>query len=82
MEWWQVGFLANSVVAVAYLMIGAAILRPLLRSGQVRSNRLGVATAAIFFTCALHHGSHPIHMALPWADAAETQGLAMRAGWS
>ena len=42
--WWKIGLVANALVAIAYLMIAAAIIRPLLKSGQLRSNPLGAAT--------------------------------------
>ena len=48
----------NATVSVAYLAIGAAILLPLIRAGQVRANRLGTSTAAIFFSCAVGHAFH------------------------
>jgi signal transduction histidine kinase/CheY-like chemotaxis protein/HPt (histidine-containing phosphotransfer) domain-containing protein len=51
----------NGVVALAYFAITGAIAIPLLRSGQWWSNRLGSATAAIFFTCAVGHGLHLLH---------------------
>jgi hypothetical protein len=79
--YWVIGCIANGVVAVAYLLIVAAIVVPLIRSQQVRSNRLGMATAAIFFTCAVHHGGHVVHMLLPYADLADRPGLAMRAAY-
>src|SRR4051812_15540455 len=59
---WQLGGFANLVVAIAYLLIAGAIFVPLLRSAQLRANPLGTATAAIFFTCAVHHGSHFVHL--------------------
>jgi len=62
---WQLDIAANLVVAVAYVAIAGAILVPLVREGQLRSNRLGAATAAIFLTCAVHHGSHAAHLVLP-----------------
>ena len=77
--YWVIGTTANAVVAVAYLLIAGAILRPLLQTGQVRTNRLGTATAAIFFTCAVHHGGHSVHMLLPYLNGVgERQGLALR----
>ncbi len=115
--WWQMGLLANAVVAAAYLMIAWAIVRPLVREGQLASNRLGAvhfcgttahwwhilgrmsdvphllhgaiviggtagATAAIFLTCAVHHGSHTVHMALPYLGLVEQQGQALRAAYN
>lgn len=80
--WWTTGVVANAVVALAYLLISAAIARPLMQTGQLRSNRLGAATAAIFFTCAVAHGSHSAHMVLPYLDVGHRQGLAMRAAWT
>ncbi|QWC86173.1 hypothetical protein KLP28_05560 [Nocardioidaceae bacterium] len=79
---WQIGMAANSVIAVAYFAITVAIVRPLIRSGQLRSNPLGAATAAIFLTCAVHHGSHAVHMLMPAFGVDEATGGAMRAAWT
>jgi signal transduction histidine kinase len=76
--WWEIGVAANLIVAAAYLAISWAILHPLLATKQVRSNRLGTATAAIFFTCAVHHGSHSVHMLLPSVGLELASGRAMR----
>jgi signal transduction histidine kinase len=78
---WQIGLVANSLIAVAYLVICAAIALPLARSGQLRTNPLGAATSAIFLTCAVHHGAHSVHMLLPEFGLDDTQGLAMRTAW-
>jgi signal transduction histidine kinase len=43
-----------------------------------KGNPLAVATALIFFTCAVHHGSHPVHQLLPAIGLEEHLGLAMR----
>lgn len=75
---WQAGAAANFVVAVAYLLIAWAIMGPLIRTKQVRSNQLGTATAAIFFTCAVHHGSHSVHLLLPGIGIEERVGLSAR----
>ena len=77
---WQIGMVANTVIGFAYLFIASAIVIPLARSNQLRSNPLGAATAAIFFTCAVHHGSHAVHMLLP-AFVNDDRGLSMRAAW-
>lgn len=76
---WQLTAAANGVVLVAYSMIAATILRGLVRSGQVRTNLLGTATAAIFFTCAVHHGAHTVHMLAPAFGLQAESGLQMRA---
>jgi hypothetical protein len=81
MEWWTVGLVANALIAVAYFMIAAVIVVPLVRSGQLRANPLGAATAAIFFTCAVHHGSHAVHMLMPVFGVDLAQGNAMRDAW-
>ena len=81
---WQFDMAANLVVALAYVAIAGAILLPLVREGQLRSNRLGAATAAIFLTCAVHHGIHASHMILPTFGVEVKEGLALRtafAGW-
>ncbi|MCW2494737.1 MAG: hypothetical protein JWQ77_661 [Jatrophihabitans sp.] len=79
--WWQIGLVSNAAVAIAYLLITGAVLRPLIAGGQVRSNPLAAATAAIFFTCAIHHGGHVVHMLLPDGHVEVRQGLAMRASY-
>ena len=81
MESWQIGLIGNSVIMVAYLLITLAIVVPLARSHQLRTNPLGAATGAIFFTCSVHHGAHALHMVLPSLGFADPQGLAMRAAW-
>jgi hypothetical protein len=78
---WLVGLVGNAVVAVAYLSIATVIVRSLVRSGQIRSNPLAAATAAIFVTCGVHHGTHTVHMALPWIGVETDRGLAMRASY-
>ncbi len=78
---WQVGLAVNAVIMAAYLGICLAILVPLAKSRQLRSNPLGAATAAIFFTCAVHHGAHSAHMLLPSLGISDPQGLAMRSAW-
>ncbi len=80
-EPWVFGLVGNAVIAAAYFLIVLAIGVPLARSRQLRTNPLGAATAAIFFTCAVHHGAHSVHMLLPAFGLDETQGLAMRAAW-
>ena len=75
---WKLGAAANFGTMMAYFAIVAAILVPLIREKQVRQNRLGTATALIFFTCAVHHGSHTVHMILPEFDLADRSGLALR----
>jgi hypothetical protein len=79
--WWLTGLIGNAVVAVAYLSIATVITLSLVRSGQVRSNPLAAATATIFLTCAVHHGSHTVHMAMPWFGLETGRGLAMRASY-
>ena len=81
MESWQVGMIGNAVIMVAYLLITLAIVVPLARSHQLRSNPLGAATGAIFFTCSVHHGAHALHMLLPALGFDDPQGLAMRQAW-
>ena len=53
----------NVVIACAYAAICVAIVVPLVRAGQLRTNRLAVATALIFFSCAV---GHAFHAAMYW----------------
>ncbi|MXG89737.1 hypothetical protein [Nocardioides flavescens] len=78
---WQLGLVCNAVIMVAYGCIAMAIVVPLWRSRQLRTNALGGATAAIFFTCAVHHGAHSIHMLMPSLGVDDPRGLAMREAW-
>jgi hypothetical protein len=80
---WHVTAVANGVILLAYSLISATILRALVQTRQVRTNPLGTATAAIFFTCAVHHGAHTIHMLSPVFGLQVDTGLAMRRsmGW-
>ena len=78
---WKIAAASNGIVAVAYVLIAWAIAAPLVRTQQLRSNKLGAATAAIFFTCAVHHGSHSVHMLLPSFGIAESHGTRMRVAW-
>lgn len=79
---WQLGAAMNLVIAAAYLGIASAILWPLVTTDQWRKNRLGLATAAIFFTCAVHHGHHALHMLTPALGVSDEIGLRLREGWS
>lgn len=62
MVWTLLGIAGNAVITVAYLLIAASIAVPLARTGQLRTNRLGLATALIFFSCAAGHGLHVEHL--------------------
>ncbi len=68
----------NLVIAVGYFAISGLILRGLVRAGEWRTNRLGLATAGIFYTCAVHHGLHTLHMLEPAFGIDSPSGLAMR----
>src|SRR4051794_37559762 len=77
----MLGAACNAVIAIAYFMISYAIARPLVVSRQLTTNALGAATAAIFLTCAGHHGAHFVHMLMPYAGVDLVQGTAMRKAW-
>ncbi len=55
-----VGF--NLITAASYLGIAGFIVRGLTRTHQLAANRLAVATALIFVTCALHHTLHAMDL--------------------
>ncbi|MDV8024947.1 putative bifunctional diguanylate cyclase/phosphodiesterase [Rhodococcus sp. IEGM 1330] len=62
MSGWVWVVILNGITAAAYLGIVLFIVRGLLRTGQLRNNRLALATAAIFLTCAAHHLIHAVHL--------------------
>ena len=78
---WQIVTAANVVVAFAYFSISFIVARGLTLTGQLRSNKLGAATALIFLTCAVHHGAHAMHMLLPSFGIEDARGLALRDAW-
>jgi len=79
--------LGNLTISVAYLGIAGAILVPLVRARQVRANRLGTATAAIFFSCAVGHGLMGLDPLLPLvagsarSAAARRSAVTFQVGW-
>ena len=79
MQWWHVAAAGNAVLLLAYLGISAAIFVPLVEAGQVRSNRLGLATALIFFSCAVGHGVHGLHLVSPALGFGEAHAVTARA---
>lgn len=82
MSWWYLGAVANVVIAVAYFLISAAIVVPLVRSRQLWVNRLGTATGLIFWSCAMGHAGHAAHLLLPALGMEEHAGLALRQAFS
>src|SRR5690242_8608070 len=44
----------------AYAAITVAIVVPVSRAGQLRTNKLATATAMIFFSCSVGHGLHAL----------------------
>lgn len=62
MSGWLWVVILNVITASAYLGIVLFIVRGLRRTAQLRKNRLALATAAIFTTCAAHHVLHAVHL--------------------
>jgi hypothetical protein len=85
LELWHLVLVANVVITAAYAMIAAYIVRGLVEGSQW-TNWLGIATAAIFASCAAGHGMHVLHFLLPAIDSwnyplpaeALAEGYAMR----
>ncbi|MFI5915742.1 PAS domain S-box protein [Dactylosporangium sp. NPDC051541] len=75
----QIFILANTVIMAAYAAITVAIVVPVARAGQLRTNKLATATAMIFFSCAVGHGLHALmvlRVAAQTTDAGHP-GMAM-----
>jgi hypothetical protein len=81
MRVWQLVTAENLITAGAYLAISYIILSGLSRTGQLRSNKLGLATGLIFLTCGVHHGAHSVHMLLPLIGIDKAHGTLMRQAW-
>ncbi|MGU3435011.1 putative bifunctional diguanylate cyclase/phosphodiesterase [Actinomycetes bacterium M1A6_2h] len=59
---WSLVLVFNVITAAAYLGIVLFIVRGLRRTRQLGNNRLALATALIFLTCAAHHLVHAAHL--------------------
>jgi signal transduction histidine kinase len=81
MKLWEIVAAANAVVAVAYFSIAWIIGSGLVRTQQLRSNKLGAATALIFLTCGVHHGTHSLHMLIPSFGIHDAKALDLRNSW-
>lgn len=66
-EWWWVTVAANGVMVTVYALVAIGMIRAIIDGRQLRSNPLLTATAAIFVTCTLGHGSHMAHALIPTA---------------
>jgi len=71
----QLYILGNLVIMSAYAAITVAIAVPLARAGQLRTNKLAVATALIFFSCAVGHGLHALTAYRAVLDPAFMPGM-------
>jgi hypothetical protein len=78
---WQLSTAANAVIGIAYLAIAYIIINGLVKTRQLSSNKLGLATGLIFLTCGIHHGSHAAHMLVPSFGIHDQQALDLRASW-
>jgi hypothetical protein len=78
---WQIVTIANLGIAAAYFGISFFIFSGLLSTDQMWSNRLATATGLIFFTCAVHHGTHAFHMLIPSLGIHDAKALALRDAW-
>jgi len=78
---WEISAAANAVIGIAYLVIAYIILGGLIRTNQLTSNKLGLATGLIFLTCGVHHGTHAFHMLIPAFGIHDQQALDLRASW-
>lgn len=65
MDLWILAAIANGVLFLGYTWLAIDIGIGLQRGKQWRSNPVGVATMAIFATCAIGHGIHAEHTILP-----------------
>ncbi len=79
----QMFLLANLVIAVAYSAITVAIVVPVKRAGQLRTNKLAGATAMIFFSCAVGHALHAVMAYASTGDGPAEHHVGTEAvGWS
>ena len=72
---WELAAGLNVLIATCYVLISSLILLGLMRTRQLATNPLAVATAAIFTTCAMHHGHHAAHLLMAFGDAGHVEQL-------
>ena len=65
MATWQLSLMANVAVSAFYFAIFAIVVTALYRARELTRNPLGVATAAIFFSCGVGHAIHAEHLLAP-----------------
>jgi len=73
-----------AVISLAYLAISWTILGGVLRSNQLRTNPLAVATGLIFFSCGVGHFLHGSHAFLAYVgfhDGGAAVGRQLFSGW-
>ena len=78
---WIVAAAANVAMLVGYGAMCFAMLVPFIRSRQLLTNRLGLATSLIFLTCAGHHGFQAVRLVWPHVVTGIPQG-ALGPTWS
>lgn len=82
-ELWMLTAAANFVMVVVYALVAVSMIRAIIDGRQLRSNPLLTATAAIFVTCTLGHGSHLAHALIAtagvWGGTELTPAQAVRA---
>lgn len=70
--WWMTTVALNLLIALCYVGISGLIWRGLMRTHQLTTNPLALATSLIFLSCALHHSHHALHVK---TGGAAVQGL-------
>jgi two-component system cell cycle sensor histidine kinase/response regulator CckA len=77
----QLYLLGNLVIMISYAGIMVAIIVPVSRAGQLRTNHLALTTGLIFFSCAVGHGLHAL---LAWRTLTGPHlgGHTVSYGWS
>jgi hypothetical protein len=78
---WQLSTAANLIIGIAYLAIAYIIIGGLMRTHQLTTNKLGLATGLIFLTCGVHHGTHAFHMLLPSFGVDDQNAINLRNSW-
>jgi signal transduction histidine kinase len=82
-EPWMLTAGANFVMVVVYALVSISMIRAIIDGRQLRSNPLLTATAAIFVTCTLGHGSHLAHALIGtagvWGGTELSPAAAVRA---
>jgi signal transduction histidine kinase/DNA-binding response OmpR family regulator len=78
---WQVEAIANGVISVAFVTLALLVFVPLVRRGQLLTNKLATATAGVFFACGVGRGIYAVAPFLAPGTNADERTVGSLSSW-